>query len=853
MMHRSNFFSGLIAGLTLCVGLASPPSAKAQQRAIEDLRVTKVDNIASAQIVFACRVGYLSHTPLETSAVVRIRLTLHPSCLEAIGGGARNELFRPPSAELAQISEIEFFTDQGREATVVVRFDGLASIEVGQDSQRDSVTIRVATDETVARAEPARREDDLIFAREPAASPGTPDPAPSVGRDRERAAAPATRQPLRLVEPAPLGGNERYVVQIAAGESIEIGEVAGLSSDGALVYVTERLVAGRSWRELRVGFFETEREARDTLERALGTYPDAVIAIADESEQAGATGLTIEERAGSANVGPTVADAIEGDRKMAEARAAMLAGAYSQAASLYAQLARSPGYARRLEAREFLGLAHERLGQLPEARMAYGAYLSESPAGGDAERVRQRLAGLVTEVDVPARTALDSGESSGRLWDVSGGLSQYVRNDRYQLLASQPEVVSQSAVLSHVDLSARRNGSRFDFQSRINALHVYDLLDNARSGGDQALVSSAYVGIVDTERDWGARVGRQSLFKSGVLGRFDGAHVNYRWRPDIVFNVVAGFPVESPHNAFSDRREFVGLSVDLDQIIGRWDISVFSLLQQVDGIADREAIGGEAHYRSERWNVVTALDLDLAYGVANSALFGANWRATDKLTFNARVDMQTAPFLTTLNAIIGQPVLTVEELLSSYSESQIRRLARDRTAQARTGSLGLSWPVFDRFQMNADVTYTEYDATLASGGVEAEPASDPQLYFLLNFIGSSVFKEGDTAIFELRHNQTRTAETLGFIFDFRLPFGPRLRINPRLALSTRDYWVDRSSQWFAEYMLRFLVRIRGRHRFEAEVGGLWSDRTFPVALDGSSLPVEQSSARFINLGYWWEF
>lgn len=851
MIRRDGAVTAWIGRLALAASLIGAP-ALAQQRAIEDLRVTKVGNVASAQIVFACRVGYLSHSPLEISADVSIRLTLHPSCLESLGRGERDELFRPPSADLAQISEIEFLTDDAREATVVVRFNGLARVEVGQDSQRNTVTIEIATDQIVALEEPARAADDLIFAR--------PD-APGLATRREepvpvpRPEARATREPLRLVVPEPLGGNERYVVQVSAGRTIEGGNLDGIIGDDRIVYVTQRAVGDRRWSELRVGFFETERDARELLDRMLETHPEAVIAIAGEREQAAAAGHRFEsESADSAAVGPAIADASEGDLKMSEARMAMLTGEYAQAAGLYSQLARSRDYARHLEAREFLGLAHERLGQAAEARAAYGAYLSETPEGPDADRVRQRLAGLIAEVNVDAVAAVEaSGEPSARAWDFSGGLSQYVRNDRYQLIAGQSEAISQSAVLSHIDFSVRRDGSRFDFQSRINALHVYDLLDEPRRTGDQGLISSAYVGIVDNERGWGARVGRQSMYKSGVLGRFDGAHVDYRWKPDVVFNVVAGFPVESPHYALSDRREFVGFSVDLDQIIGQWDLSVFSIMQQVDGVSDREAIGGEAHYRSDRWNVVTALDMDLSYGVVNSALVATNWRVTNKLTLNARADLQAAPFLTTYNSTIGQPVLTVEELSSTYTESQIRRLARDRTAQARTGSLGLSWPLFDRFQMNADVTYTEYDATLASGGVISEPASDPQLYFLLNFVGSSVFKDGDTAIFELRHNQTATAETLGLVFDFRLPFGTRLRINPRLVLSTRDYYVDRSNQLFAEYMLRFLLRMGGRHRLEAEVGGLWSDRTFPVALDGSSLPVEQSSARFLNLGYWWEF
>jgi hypothetical protein len=500
-----------------------------------------------------------------------------------------------------------------------------------------------------------------------------------------------------------------------------------------------------------------------------------------------------------------------------------------------------------------LGVAHERSGDLVSARANYRAYLAEYPDGPDAQRVSQRLAGLVTTIDTSRESFAASSNAGDGLWDVRGGVSQYYRDDRYRLAESDPARTTQSALLSHLDLNVRRNGDRFDFQSRVNAVYIYDLLDERQGTGEQALVSRAYLGIVDKQKDWSVRLGRQSLYRSGILGRFDGAHGSYRLKPKVVLNFTAGNPVDSPHSEYSSRRQFVGVSADLDQFIGNWDISVFSLVQSVDGIADREAIGGEAQFRTDRWNLVAALDMDLSYGVANSALFAANWRATDKLTFNGRVDLHAAPFLMTRNAIIGQSVLTVDELLDVYSESQIRRIARDRTAQATSASVGFSWPLFDRFQMNSDITYTEYDATVASAGIAQTPASDPQLYFSLNFIGSSLFKDGDTAIFEFRHDQTDTGETAGVILDFRIPMGQRLQINPRIAIASRRYWVDWSTELFVEPTLRFLMRIRGQHRLEAEIGGLWSTRGFRSLGGIPGIADEETSARFLNFGYWWEF
>ena len=41
---------------------------------------------------------------------------------------------------------------------------------------------------------------------------------------------------------------------------------------------------------------------------------------------------------------------------------------------------------------------------------------------------------------------------------------------------------------------------------------------------------------------------------------------------------------------------------------------------------------------------------------------------------NGRLNVGTAPFLTTHNALIGQSAASIEDLLATYSEGQIRRI-----------------------------------------------------------------------------------------------------------------------------------------------------------------------------------
>ena len=113
-----------------------------------------------------------------------------------------------------------------------------------------------------------------------------------------------------------------------------------------------------------------------------------------------------------------------------------------------------------------------------------------------------------------------------------------------------------------------------------------------------------------------------------MLGRFDGARAAYQWRPQVGLNLTLGRPVDYPRHAVDGHRQFIAFSADLDELVKQWDVSFFGLVQEVDGLSDRQALGAEARYRGTEWSVVSLVDYDVSYGVLNSALVSANWRAT---------------------------------------------------------------------------------------------------------------------------------------------------------------------------------------------------------------------------------
>lgn len=833
--------------------LAAWTTASAANRAIEDIRPTRANGVETIDVVMSCPVDYLDHAPIAGEEL-RIRIGLASECAETIGTGIRAELHEPPRSTVASVRQVLFDTRDGRTATVTVAVTPPQQFTVSQGRARNVVHVEL-------RRADAAALDPYLTTRLPSA-----EPAPRAAAAPPTTEPEPTRAPLRLVQ-RPAERRERFALQLAAEKSVAVPMAAFIATQGATshtLYVNRHEEADGRWEELRLGFFATEREARERAASLAAPYSNSLVVVASPDEQdraaaapvlPGASSPASPERGAdepaAAPLPPLSAERIA--ELTAQADEAMLAGDHDTAIRSYTRLLAEPEFTARREARERLGLARERKGQLAQARLEYSAYLLEFPDGPDSERVQQRLAGLAS-ADVPARVALDEPRVAESNWQIDGGVAQYVRYAEIGYEHPGSKLAERSTLISNVNMLVRRNGERFAMLQRFDAAYHYNLLDAAESSApaDQLHVTNAYVDLTDAKHGWEARVGRQARYGSGVVGRFDGAHVSYQWKPDIALNLALGHPVDYSRRAIDSGRRFVGLSADLDALVREWDFSFFGILQDVDGIADREAVGAEARYRGERWHVVGAVDADLSYSVLNSALVSATWRATDKLMLNGRFNAGASPFIATRNALIGQPVATIDEMLDVYTEAQLRRIARNRTAQVETATVGLSRPFFDRFQLNADVGYYDFEGTVASAGVVALPATGRQSYLNLGFVGSSLFKDGDTALFGLRHVDFSTAAQDTLTFDLRLPTRGKLRLNPRIDVSSRRSVDGSSEQVLVAPMLRMTLRWPRRHQFELEMGARRSSRELALLGFEAAVPQEETTEKFFNVGYWWE-
>jgi len=832
--------------LTLLLCFAGVGSAAAAQMALENTLVSKAGNSASITVRLRCPQRYLDHTPSGAAMRARVNLSAVDDCPSRLG--AIREASRPNGRQLADLDEIEYVNRGGVDGFLELHFSRPVSIQVSQRGDLRSLTIQV-------RPSAERLADDA------GADAGLPEIQPLAGQsslprtpERLRRADEQARQAMQS-SPTP-AARGLYAINLASSTTPlnALDPAVGASIPDWQFYTTQTQVDAKNWYRLRLGFFATEAEAETALVSLQGSYPRAWVTrvpatehqLADTSPLLSAPAASLapasDLSASSQAAAPTLdAQAIEA--LMVQGRQAIMTEDYARAVQLYTRVLLEPENAQSATALEFLALARERNGQRAHAVAEYRRYLALYPASEGAARVRQRLAGLTAVAPSAAggsRRPARRAQAEDR-WNVYGGLAQYYRRDENQF-DDQDRITSQSAVLSDFDLIANRQGDRVQFSSRATMGNFYDLLSDDEGTGTSSRVYYLYADLLDDVTGVGARVGRQSLRSAGVLGRFDGAHLSWQWRPGTRFNFMSGYPVDSADDSLNSDKMFYGVSVDFLELKDLFDVSLFYNKQEIDSIDDREAIGGELRYYDETRSLITNVDYDTSYSELNNLTVMGTWAWNDRLTFNALLDHRKSPFLSTRNALIGQPVSGMDELMQLNTEDEIRQLALDRTGEVTAMTVGLSMPVYDRFQLNADLTRSDYGGTPGSSGVLEIPDLDAEYYYSLNFIGSSLIKEGDSSIAGLRYYDGENSSTTSLFLETRYPVTQGFRINPRLRLNYREFAQDSSSEWSAMPGIRMFYRFARRYTFELETGSEFSSRD----LDSGS---SDSKSYYIYAGY----
>ncbi|MBK9131662.1 MAG: hypothetical protein IPM20_08540 [Gammaproteobacteria bacterium] len=526
---------------------------------------------------------------------------------------------------------------------------------------------------------------------------------------------------------------------------------------------------------------------------------------------------------------------------MESGRQAVARGDYPLAIRIYTKVLESPDSEYARDALEYLGLARERNGQAAHAKAEYERYLELYPKDPGADRVRQRLAGLLTAREAPREKLPEQKTAAGKPmeWNGSGSFSQYYRRDA-TTIDGAGETVTQSALMSDLDLSARGRNDDYDIRARFNGGYTYDFLSD---GEDLSRISNLYIDVSHRRAGVSGRVGRQTRSSGGVFGRFDGMLMSYQTSSWGRFNVVGGYPVErSTDTGINRDKVFYGMSADLPAWRDHWDYSVYAITQTAGDVSDRRALGGEARYLDDARSLFALLDYDTQFQTINIFSLLGNWAVDDWTTYNFALNQSRSPFLGASNALIGQTAQDIDELLGSYSEEEIQDLALDRTAISRAVSGGISRTFTDKLQLTADVTVSSLSGTPASGGVPATDATGNEYLYSLQLIGNGIIRSGDLAILGLMYSDASTTNTTTLNLNTRYPVTSLLRINPRLRLDYRQFDRGNGEQWITTPSIRFDYRYRRNIDLDADIGLQWSDRDIADT-------TEKSSGYYVYLGY----
>jgi len=527
----------------------------------------------------------------------------------------------------------------------------------------------------------------------------------------------------------------------------------------------------------------------------------------------------------TSNTAETVTPVTKMDKlseQMETAKQAMISQKYRTAISYFTHILQNPDPTYHQEAQELLGLAWERLNLPAQAVAEYRKYLKQYPTGPDAERVRQRLTGLLTAKSKPVAKLAAAPTPAKPLgpkptWDFFGSFSQFYRNQQFATDATSATTVVNS-LDSDLIMSGRRRGQEWNQRLDFAATHRYDFMNKVNAS--DATIYSLFYDLADKHDDISMRIGRQTHDSDGVFGRFDGVIVNKRIGHNKKVSFLAGFPVYNItlNDSIDTTRKFYAASVKFESLIKNLDTKFYYINQTNDGMIDRVAIGNRTQYVDNFKSMFFIADYDVHYKQLNIATFIGNWRGKDNTNYNITADYRNSPILTTNNALIGQTtVTTLEQLRQIFTLDEVEQLAKDRTGEMKSLTVSVAKPLSARYQVNGDATVSSLSGTPASGGVGATDSTGNQYYYNVNLVANNFLSSNDITIMGFRYYTDITSRTTSVNFSSRFNVSKDWRLNPRMTIQLRK---NGDGLKRTTYLPRIVIQARTARtwRFEMEFG-----------------------------------
>jgi hypothetical protein len=584
------------------------------------------------------------------------------------------------------------------------------------------------------------------------------------------------------------------------------------------VYQTRVRIDGNIYYRLVAGNFETAADAQAVLELLKPTFPNGwIYSRSDEERQLLATQLENS----AVQTGTTVEDDFNGtaDSLLAKARGKFLDGNFAGVIAITDKIVLTGDLEQVQAALELAGTARERQGRFSQAVVLYESLLETSPPADVTARVTARLEGIRTmSIDPKARLPVAEDESSDQSWTYSGALHQYFRDDRVETDGSGVETAVQE-LTTDLDLQVKKQGDIDSWLIKIDASLIADLLE------DQSENRVSEASIRYTTDDFRITGGRQYRSVTGVYGRFDGITYSDLSRPGYQLKYFFGNYVQSTFDGLDGDNPLLGANLDFNP--NDWlTVNLFLINQEISGLTDRQAIGGEFEILNDSGFIYAIVDYDLFYEDLNNITVTSNYRYDSRWSFNLSLGHLNSPTLTTSSALQGQSVKTIDELEQIFDRDEIYRLAEDRSSKSNSLYLGTVYDLEDSRQLNLDIFYYELDGTRSSGGVDAIPSTS-DLQLSVDYSVRNLFSVDDYSSMGFRLADSDTSEIVSFRLRSRFRGPEGLFYDPRVQLDFRSSKNGGVDQTILKPTFRLRYRATRNLNFEGDFGFEYSDLDLP--------------------------
>jgi tetratricopeptide (TPR) repeat protein len=557
---------------------------------------------------------------------------------------------------------------------------------------------------------------------------------------------------------------------------------------------------------------------------------------------------TVSHRAGQRPGRASPADIKFVEASLDEARYAIKQNRFKDAITLLEKVLRLPENKYSAEAQELLGEALQKSGQAKQASAEYEDYLRRYPNAEGSARVMQRLgslteAGMGSPPDLRGSIGVEPPKDQAAArrdlstWTMSGSVSSfYIRDDSYNTLkdisiapnpTADPDVhrVHQDTFLTNFDLFGTITSDQLKTKFKLAGSDEHRMAPD-QPDADRYGISTAYIETLWKEYGVTTRVGRQTRNTGGVIGRFDGAVVSWQADDQYRLNAVAGGANWSRFDApFKDGKYLYGVSLDIAHIFYGFDASLFAIQQNDRWLLDRRAVGTEFRYFSDNKSLLGMVDYDVYFQRLNALVTSGSWTFEDKSVLSGTIDYRRVPYLSTWNAIQGQPFLTLFDMLKFYSQQDVRQVAIDRTPSYESAMASYSRPLNDNFQVNVDATVTRLSGTVPSAGVDGTLPSGREYYFSSQLVGTNLFTSGDMYSGALRYANLADSNVYFLDLNGGYPWSDNIRLSPRFRAGFRNGKYIQLKETTILPSLLIDYKWTKNLSFEGEIGTkwIWSD------------------------------